>query len=192
MTTKLVKREDEEEEKLHVDAALIYVPVAAPRVLNEPIPSYPFRTGNITRINVRIERTLHFEEYLQLQHKEKYAWYDFKEDKAFAFPTKGEKFLYEGMEACIIGVDSEGVFPVASCTSVMGKYKELGLEDLGDISPIGSPEVEKRLEHTLKGQCKLMKKFLNKVEAVKGDTLNNILEGLYDKGWRISKNGNKD
>ena len=135
---------------------------------------------------------LHFEEYLQLQHKEKYAWYDFKEDKAFAFPTKGEKFLYEGMEACIIGVDSEGIFPVASCTSVMGKYKELGLEDLEDISPIASPEVEERLEHTLKGQCKLMKKFLNKVEAVKDDTLNNTLEGLYDKGWRISKNGNKD
>ena len=131
---------------------------------------------------------LYFEEYLQLQPKEKYAWYDFKEDKAFAFPTKGEKFLYEGMEACIIGVDSEGVFPVASCASVMGRYKELGTEHLKDISPIESPEVEERLEHTLKGQCKLMKKFLNKAETVKGDTLNNILEGLYDKGWRISKN----
>ena len=124
------------------------------------------------------------EEYLQLKPREQNLWYDFEEQEAFAFPTKADKFLYNDEKACIIGVSADGIFPVLDCADGLRK---LTLDDLVDITPIETPEVEQRLGHTLKSQAQEMKKLLKAYDKdVKIDKAK--LVELYDEGWRISKN----
>jgi hypothetical protein len=123
------------------------------------------------------------ESYLQLQPREQNLWYDFEEQEAFAFPTKADKFLYNGAEACIIGVSADGVYFVMDCADGLRK---LTVDDLEFITPIETPEVEQRLEHTLRGQSRGMRKFLKDYDKdVKIDKAK--LVELYDEGWRISK-----
>ena len=125
------------------------------------------------------------EEYVQLKPREQNLWYDFEEQEAFAFPTKADKFLYNGEKACIIGVSADGVSPVLDCADGLRK---LILDDLEFITPIETPEVEQQLELTLKGQSRSMKKLLKAYDkGVKIDKAK--LVELYDEGWRISKNG---
>jgi hypothetical protein len=123
-------------------------------------------------------------DYLEMQPKENNLWYDFEEEKAFTFPTRKDKFLYDGSEACMIGVSADGIFPVLDCT--MG-LRKLTLDDLQDITPIETPEVTARLGHTLKSQASEMKKFLKgydkKINIDKAS-----LVRMYDEGWRINKN----
>ncbi len=127
------------------------------------------------------------ESYLQLQPKEENLWYDFEEQVAFAFPTKSDKFLYNGSEACIIGVSADEVHFVMDCADGLRK---LTVDDLEFITPIETPEVEQRLEHTLRGQSRSMKKFLKAYdkELIEGNKVEKAkLVELYDEGWRISK-----
>lgn len=128
------------------------------------------------------------EEYVQLKPREQNLWYDFEEQEAFAFPTKADKFLYNGEKACIIGVSADGIFPVLDCAEGVRK---LTADDLEFITPIETPKVEKRLEHTLKGQLKTVEKLLKAYdENVKIDKAK--LVELYEEGWRVSKNDSKD
>ena len=127
-------------------------------------------------------------DYLNLEPRKDNLWYDFEAETTINFPTKSDKFLYDELEACIISTSADAQYPIMEC--VDQTLQRLTVDDLEFITPMSTPEVEKRLEHTLRGQGKLMRKFLKKANVVGSDTLEAVLEGLYDKGWRVNKTDN--
>lgn len=126
-------------------------------------------------------------DYLNLEPRKDNLWYDFEAETTINFPTKSDKFLYNGVEACIISTSADGQYPIME--GVDQTLQRLIVDDLESITPMSTPEVEKRLEHTLRGQVKGMRKFLkgydSEVIIDRG-----VLSLLYNEGWRISKTDN--
>jgi len=126
-------------------------------------------------------------DFLSLEPRKINSWYNFEEELTINFPTKLDKFLYNEVEACIISTSADGQYPIMEC--VDQTLQRLTVDDLEFITPIETPEVEKRLGHTLKGQVKGMRKFLKSYDSdVNVDK--ELLSLLYNEGWRVSKTDN--